>query len=160
MDKKSMVMYLGYLAIILLGIYFTVGFLRIGGEGLASLGYSSIIEGMTDEESSERQRLASEKYACSMQDKFEKNINKTIETKQKALDKLNLEMEDGDYTDKLQELQSIDKEIFAKTVMKGLSKGKNFDTSEVVGAIYQAAMLAPLGAFSYISDKAESALDY
>jgi len=69
-------------------------------------------------------------------------------------------MEDGEYTDKLQELQSIDKEIFAKTVMKGLSKGKNFDTSEVVGAIYQAAMLAPLGALSYISDKAESALDY
>jgi hypothetical protein len=149
MDKKSMVMYLGYLAIILLGIYFTVGFLRIGGEGLASLGYSNIIEGMTDEG-----------LSCTIQEKFEKNINKTIETKQKALDKLNLEMEDGEYTDKLQELQSIDKEIFAKTVMKGLSKGKNFDTSEVVGAIYQAAMLAPLGALSYISDKAESALDY
>ena len=100
MDKKSMVMYLGYLAIILLCIYFTVGFLRIGGEGLASLGYSSIIEGMTDEG-----------LSCTMQDKYEKNIDKTIETKQKALDKLNLEMEDGDYSDKLQELQSIDKAL-------------------------------------------------
>jgi hypothetical protein len=144
-----MVMYLGYLAIILLGIYFTVGFLKISGEGLASLGYNNpMIEGMTDKD-----------QACTIQENFEKNINKAIEAKQKALDKLNLEMEDGDYTDKLQELQSIDKELFVKSVVQGLSKGKNFDVGEIFGAIQQAAVTAPLGAFSYISDKAESTLD-
>ena len=36
-----MVLYLGYFALILIGIYFTFGFLKISGEGLASLGYEN-----------------------------------------------------------------------------------------------------------------------
>jgi hypothetical protein len=39
MDKEKMVLYLGYCALILIGIYFTFGILKISGEGLASLGY-------------------------------------------------------------------------------------------------------------------------
>jgi len=48
MDKKMMVMYLGYLALILIGIYFTAGFLKISGEGLAGLGYDNpVVDAMT-----------------------------------------------------------------------------------------------------------------
>ena len=45
-----MVLYLGYAALALIGLYFTVGILKISGEGLAKLGYPNnfIREGFSE----------------------------------------------------------------------------------------------------------------
>ena len=47
-----MVLYLGYAALALIGLYFTVGILKISGEGLAKLGYENnfIQEGFSDKQ--------------------------------------------------------------------------------------------------------------
>ena len=51
MKANKIITTLGCLALILLSLYFVYGLLKIGGEGLASLGYSSsVIEGMTEKE--------------------------------------------------------------------------------------------------------------
>ena len=51
-----MVLYLGYAALALIGLYFTVGILKISGEGLAKLGYPNnfIREGFSDKEKEEK----------------------------------------------------------------------------------------------------------
>ena len=53
-----MVLYLGYFALILIGIYFTFGFLKISGEGLASLGYENnfIQEGFSDKDLDKKEK--------------------------------------------------------------------------------------------------------
>jgi len=50
MKKEKMVLYLGYAALALIGLYFTVGILKISGEGLAKLGYPNnfIREGFSE----------------------------------------------------------------------------------------------------------------
>ena len=47
-----MVLYLGYAALVLIGLYFTFGILKISGEGLAKLGYPNnfIREGFSEKE--------------------------------------------------------------------------------------------------------------
>ena len=52
-----MVLYLGYAALVLIGLYFTVGILKISGEGLAKLGYPNnfIREGFSDKQKEEKQ---------------------------------------------------------------------------------------------------------
>ena len=52
MNKETMVLYLGYAALVLIGLYFTVGILKISGEGLAKLGYPNnfIREGFSENE--------------------------------------------------------------------------------------------------------------
>ncbi len=51
-----MVLYLGYAALVLIGLYFTVGILKISGEGLAKLGYPNnfIQEGFSDKQKEEK----------------------------------------------------------------------------------------------------------
>ena len=51
-----MVLYLGYAALVLIGLYFTVGILKISGEGLAKLGYPNnfIREGFSDKQKEEK----------------------------------------------------------------------------------------------------------
>ena len=51
-----MVLYLGYAALALIGIYFTFGILKISGEGLAKLGYPNnfIREGFSDKQKEEK----------------------------------------------------------------------------------------------------------
>ena len=53
-----MVLYLGYAALALIGLYFTVGILKISGEGLAKLGYPNnfIREGFSDKEKGEKEK--------------------------------------------------------------------------------------------------------
>lgn len=77
MDKEKMVLYLGYAALALIGIYFTFGILKISGEGLAKLGYPNnfIQEGFSDKE----------------EKKIEKNVEKKlkeVEREAKGLDNL------------------------------------------------------------------------
>ena len=55
MKTNQIITTLGCLALLLISLYFIYGLLKIGGEGLASLGYSPIIEGMTDKQ---KERLA------------------------------------------------------------------------------------------------------
>ena len=52
-----MVLYLGYAALVLIGLYFTVGILKISGEGLAKLGYPNnfIREGFSDKQKEDKQ---------------------------------------------------------------------------------------------------------
>ena len=52
MNKEKMVLYLGYAALVLIGLYFTFGILKISGEGLAKLGYPNnfIREGFSEKE--------------------------------------------------------------------------------------------------------------
>ncbi len=56
MNKETMVLYLGYAALVLIGLYFTVGILKISGEGLAKLGYPNnfIREGFSDKQKEEK----------------------------------------------------------------------------------------------------------
>ena len=56
MNKEKMVLYLGYAALVLIGLYFTVGILKISGEGLAKLGYPNnfIREGFSDKQKEEK----------------------------------------------------------------------------------------------------------
>ena len=57
MNKETMVLYLGYAALVLIGLYFTVGILKISGEGLAKLGYPNnfIREGFSDKQKEDKQ---------------------------------------------------------------------------------------------------------
>ena len=76
MQKKQIVLYLGYSALILLALYFAVGILKIGGDGLAALGYSEdsikegFIEGMTDEEKQEKKN---ERLQKKLEEQVEQN---------------------------------------------------------------------------------------
>ena len=138
-----MVLYLGYFALVLIGIYFTFGFLKISGEGLASLGYENnyIIEGMTDKD--QEKRL----------EKFDKNIDKVLKKKQKELDKLEEDIDIDEYKEKLEELQGIEKEIFKKSFYSILVKSKDFNPNDIYGSLGQAMSKAPLGALTFISEK-------
>ena len=141
-----MVLYLGYFALVLIGIYFTFGFLKISGEGLASLGYENnyIIEGMTDKE--QEKRL----------EKFDKNIDKVLKNRQKELDKLEEDIDTEEYKGKLEELQGIEKEIFQKTFYSLLVKSKDFNPNDIYGSLGQAMSKAPLGALSFVSEEVSS----
>ena len=57
MNKETMVLYLGYAALVLIGLYFTFGILKISGEGLAKLGYPNnfIREGFSDKQKEDKQ---------------------------------------------------------------------------------------------------------
>tara|TARA_B100001093_G_scaffold478258_1_gene506254 strand:- start:763 stop:1191 length:429 start_codon:yes stop_codon:yes gene_type:complete len=60
MKKEKMVLYLGYAALGLIALYFTVGILKISGEGLAKLGYPNnfIQEGFSEkEEEAEKKKV-------------------------------------------------------------------------------------------------------
>ena len=50
MKSSEIITYLGYAALVLIGLYFTVGILKISGEGLAKLGYPNnfIREGFSE----------------------------------------------------------------------------------------------------------------
>ena len=50
MNTNTIITTLGCLALLLISLYFIYGLLKIGGEGLASLGPSPVIEGMTDKQ--------------------------------------------------------------------------------------------------------------
>jgi len=146
MDKKKMVLYLGYFALVLIGIYFTFGFLKISGEGLARLGYENnyIIEGMTDKK--QEKRL----------EKFDKNIDKVLKKRQKDLDNLNEEIDIDEYKEKLEELQGIEKEIFKKSFYSLIVRSKDFNPNDVVGSLQMAASAAPLGAITFLSEESSS----
>tara|TARA_B110000208_G_scaffold64234_1_gene83363 strand:+ start:677 stop:1123 length:447 start_codon:yes stop_codon:yes gene_type:complete len=146
MDKEKMVLYLGYFALVLIGIYFTFGFLKISGEGLASLGYENnyIIEGMTDK--NQEKRL----------ENFDKNIDKFLKKRQKDLDKLNEEIDIDEYKEKLEELQGIEKEILKKTFYSLIVTSKDFNPNDVVGSLQMAATAAPLGATTFLSEESSS----
>ena len=135
-----MVLYLGYFSLILIGIYFTFGFLKISGEGLASLGYENnyIIEGMTDK--------AKEKLSKT----FGKNIDKRIKNQQKKLDDLDIDIDD--YKEKLEELKKIEKELFKKTFYSLIVSSKGIGANEIVGSLQLAAVIAPLGALTFLSE--------
>jgi len=81
MQKKQIVLYLGYSALILLALYFAVGILKIGGDGLAALGYSEdsikegFIEGMTNEEKEEKK-----------QERLQKQLEKQVKAGPEALE--------------------------------------------------------------------------
>jgi len=146
MDKKKMVLYLGYFALVLIGIYFTFGFLKISGEGLARLGYENnyIIEGMSDKK--QEKRL----------EKFDKNIDKVLKKRQKDLDNLNEEIDIDEYKEKLEELQGIEKEIFKKSFYSLIVRSKDFNPNDVVGSLQMAASAAPLGAITFLSEESSS----
>ena len=141
-----MVLYLGYFALVLIGIYFTFGFLKISGEGLARLGYENnyIIEGMSDK--NQEKRL----------EKFDKNIDKVLKKRQKDLDKLNEEIDIDEYKEKLEELQGIEKEIFKKTFYSMIVNSKDFTPNDVAGSLQMAAVAAPLGAITFLSEESSS----
>ena len=141
-----MVLYLGYFALVLIGIYFTFGFLKISGEGLARLGYENnyIIEGMTDKK--QEKRL----------EKFDKNIDKVLKKRQKDLDKLDEEIDIDEYKEKLEELQGIEKEIFKKSFYSLIVRSKDFNPNDVVGSLQMAASAAPLGATTFLSEESSS----
>ena len=102
MNPQKIVLTLGYLSLILLAVYFVTGLLKIGGEGLSKLGYPNnfIREGFSDKDKEKRL------------EKFDKNIDKVLKNKQKELDKLDEEIDIDEYSEKIEELQGIEKEIF------------------------------------------------
>ena len=82
MNKEKMVLYLGYAALALIGLYFTFGILKISGEGLAKLGYPNnfIREGFSDKEKEEKEKYIKRgnenmKNAEEMMDKLKDNLN-------------------------------------------------------------------------------------
>ena len=91
MQKKQIVLYLGYSALILLAIYFASGLLKIGGEGLAAAGYSEeslkegFIEGMTDEEKQEKKN---ERLQKKLEEQVEENakMDEAIDSTREELD--------------------------------------------------------------------------
>ena len=110
-----MVLYLGYAALALIGIYFTFGILKVSGEGLAKLGYEDnfIREGFNEREEKE------------MQQKLEKKVKQGEQT-QKFIDDIKDRMNAVNDMDEYGEVVEIEK--------------NTFDT--VIRMYVQAAMLA------------------
>mgnify|MGYP004289541679 CR=1 FL=1 len=110
-----MVLYLGYAALALIGIYFTFGILKVSGEGLAKLGYENnfIREGFNEREEKE------------MQEKLEKKVKQGEQT-QKFIDDIKDRMNAVNDMDEYGEVVEIEK--------------NTFDT--VIRMYVQAAMLA------------------
>ena len=110
-----MVLYLGYAALALIGIYFTFGILKVSGEGLAKLGYENnfIREGFNEREEKE------------MQEKLEKKVKQGEQT-QKFIDDIKDRMNATNDMDEYGEVVEIEK--------------NTFDT--VIRMYVQAAMLA------------------
>jgi hypothetical protein len=115
MKKETMVLYLGYAALALIGIYFTFGILKVSGEGLAKLGYENnfIREGFNEREEKE------------MQEKLEKKVKQGEQT-QKFIDDIKDRMNATNDMDEYGEVVEIEK--------------NTFDT--VIRMYVQAAMLA------------------
>ena len=66
MQTNKIISTLGCLALLLLAIYFVYGLLKIGGEGLGSLGFpEKVVEGMSDR--------AREKYLERLDNEIEKS---------------------------------------------------------------------------------------
>ena len=82
MDKEKMVLYLGYAALALIGIYFTFGILKISGEGLSKLGYPNnfIQEGFSEKEEKEKEKKLKE---------LKKNLEGLDKNIEKGREKLN-----------------------------------------------------------------------
>ena len=91
MQKKQIVLYLGYSALILLALYFASGLLKIGGEGLAALKAPAntlkegFIEGMTDEEKQEKKN---ERLQKKLEEQVEENakMDEAIDSTREELD--------------------------------------------------------------------------
>ena len=81
MQKKQIVLYLGYSALILLAIYFASGLLKIGGEGLAAAGYSedSLKEGFGDDDDKDEEKKQKAK------EKMEKKLEDIAESQENAI---------------------------------------------------------------------------
>ena len=73
MKKETMVLYLGYAALALIGLYFTVGILKISGEGLAKLGYPN--------------NFIREGFSEKAEEVFQKKIDKILKQRE-ALEKM------------------------------------------------------------------------
>ena len=102
-----MVLYLGYCALVLIAIYFTVGFLKISGEGLAQLGYPNnfIREGFEgDEEDSAGAWTAKQK--------------KSLKNQNEQLERLIKMYEDQDIEQKMEERNDDDTYIELISNMK------------------------------------------
>ncbi len=102
MEKKQIVLYLGYSALILLALYFASGLLKIGGEGLASLGYSgdSLKEGFGDDDDDKKQKA---------REKMEKKLEGIVETldSESVTNSLNQSREIVDEIEGMSDYQSI-----------------------------------------------------
>ena len=139
-------LYLGYFALVLIGVLFCFWILKINGEGSARLVYKKnyIIEGMTDKKKEKRL------------EKFDKSIDKALKKRQKALDKLNEEIDIDKYKEKLEELQGIEKEIFKKTFYESIIQSNNFGPTEVMATLQNAIKAAPLGATTFLSEESST----
>jgi len=102
MQKKQIVLYLGYSALILLALYFAVGILKIGGDGLAALGYSEdsikegFIEGMSQEEKEEKK-----------QERLQKKLEEQVEQNAKLDERRESVREELDTVEGMPEYQDI-----------------------------------------------------
>ena len=149
-DSKDFLYNLGVVTLFIFAIYFAYAVLKGSGEGLHEIfNNRNIIEGMTE-------RQQEKKY-----EKFVNNIDKEIEKKKKMLDDINKKNGEltNDYKDKLQELADVEKEIFVKLFITHLGNATVRNTKTVPDAFGAAAVAAPLGCLSYLSDKTATILD-
>lgn len=102
MQKKQIVLYLGYSALILLALYFASGLLKIGGEGLAALRApvsalkEGFIEGMTDEEKQEKKN-----------ERLQKKLEEQVEENSKMDEAIDSTREELDTVEGMSEYQDI-----------------------------------------------------
>ena len=118
-----MVLYLGYAALVLIGLYFIFGILQISGEGLAKLGYPNnfIREGFSDTEQEDFEKKAKGRL------KAMDVLNKMTDENKKKVNFVNDIPEYGDvidsmkaYYENLIRAQLVDKIINNKLTDKDL----------------------------------------
>ena len=127
MQKKQIVLYLGYSALILLALYFASGLLKIGGEGLASLGYSgdSLKEGFGDDDDKDEEKKQKAK------ERMEKKLEDIVESQENAIKFLDSLREECDMIDGMTDYQTILDNVrdstdimLRRTVQQGLINSK------------------------------------
>ena len=125
MNPQKIVLTLGYLSLILLAVYFLTGLLKIGGEGLAKLGYTeTFIEGMTNEE---RQEQKMERLSKSL-DKTIKQHDEMSEAIDKKNDEINQVMGLSEFSQILEIYKSQKETDIKQKLVDAVSNGRGVDS--------------------------------
>jgi len=127
MQKKQIVLYLGYSALILLALYFASGLLKIGGEGLASLGYSgdSLKEGFGRRgDDDDKQEKKDERLQKKFQEHVERN-EKEEEHFDKMREELNRVEGMPEYQDIIDHYKDVIELMIRQIMVKAFSSGSD-----------------------------------
>ena len=119
-----MVLYLGYAALVLIGLYFTVGILKISGEGLAKLGYPNnfIREGFSDKQKEEKEKTI-KKHAEQM-----KSMDKHLDQMKDILNTVNDMPEYEELIDGYRNYLDV---VIRITLQNALTSGKSISDTQM-----------------------------